>query len=130
MRLPDSPTIVALPVFAALLAGCVTPPETSDGPAAKPPAEQGNKSKAKAKAPAGKTGKTGQKGGKTPPKPKPVGIAGELSGVMKLTPEESEQGPKTKAELALSWEGGEKVVFLGKAPGTCEPSEPRPRCCR
>jgi hypothetical protein len=91
------------------------------------------KAKAKAKAQAKAKAKAKAKASQPSKPPPEYGVEGDIQGELLLTAEDLEDGKKrTKAELAIRWEGsegveaGEDKVLLGHAPGSCKATPPTP----
>lgn len=113
-------------LFVLLLVGCIS----GDSPQDEPVKTQKTKAPSQ-KTPAAKKSKKKSGGDHLPPtarsaKVKPLGVAGDVQGELKLDVTEVEGVVKTDASLAFAWDGGSETVSLGTAPGTCTETAPKP----
>ncbi len=117
----------------ALMLACTAPtpaPEAGKAPmdarakAAKVQQMKAAKAKAAkvrmARAKAGKAGKAGRSAG-----PQRVGAAGPIKGALRLTEQGEGENQKTRAQLAMQWEGGQTLALLGVTAGACEEVAPK-----
>jgi hypothetical protein len=127
--------LMTLLAMTTLVAGCwMTTPEP-EAPSAQKVKAASKTAKAKGKAKAKGNAPSKAKAKARPPsKPPPeYGAEGPVTGRLLLTKEPLEEGKsRTKAELAISWTGGdggeagEATILLGHAPGACEETTPTP----
>jgi len=107
------------PWIVLLLSGCITDSAPVPNPQ-RPPAAK-----------AGKQPKQGKN--RLPPTARPLekapakalAAAGPVTGTLVLTPPQG-TAKKSRAELAMTWEGGSTKAMLGMAPGICVAGEPQP----